>query len=54
MKMNWKEALTYSTYLLDESRWSRSLYSYQKAAILCMMKSELSDSEKQQINVLMK
>lgn len=36
IKTDWKEALTYATYLLEGSRWSRTIYSYQKAAIMLM------------------
>lgn len=37
LKANWKEALVYSTYLVEASNWSRTIYSYQKAAIMLMM-----------------
>lgn len=54
MKTNWKEALVYSTHLLNESRWSKSLYSYQKAAIMCMMKDDLTESDKDILNNLLR
>lgn len=37
LKANWKEALVYSTYLVEASKWSKTIYSYQKAAIMLMM-----------------
>lgn len=33
---NWREALVYATHLLEGSRWSRTIYSYQKAALMLM------------------
>ncbi|KAJ8986231.1 hypothetical protein NQ317_009937 [Molorchus minor] len=50
----WKEAAAYSTHLIEQSKWSRSLYSYQKAVIMCMMKNELSSSDIQLIDKLMR
>jgi tetratricopeptide (TPR) repeat protein len=52
--MNWKEALVYCTSLLEGSRWSRTIYSYQKAALMCMMKEELSSTDIVVIDNLMK
>ncbi|KAF5274539.1 hypothetical protein FQA39_LY07151 [Lamprigera yunnana] len=54
LKLQWKEALVYATYLLDGSRWSRTIYSYQKAVILYMMKDALSATEQMSIENLMK
>ncbi|XP_018578761.1 tetratricopeptide repeat protein 39B [Anoplophora glabripennis] len=54
LKAEWKEALTYSTYLREQSKWSRSLYSYQKAAIMCMMRDELTPSDLSDMEKLMK
>jgi tetratricopeptide (TPR) repeat protein len=54
LKMNWKEALVYCTSLLEGSRWSRTIYSYQKAALMCMMKDELSSTDIVVIDNLMK
>jgi tetratricopeptide (TPR) repeat protein len=54
LNMNWKEALVYCTSLLEGSRWSRTIYSYQKAALMCMMKDELSSTDIVVIDNLMK
>lgn len=54
LKTQWKEALVYATYLLDGSRWSRTIYSYQKAVILYMMKDDLSLTEQIVIDNLLK
>lgn len=52
--MDWNEALVYCNHLLEGSRWSRTIYSYQKAALLCMTKETLSPSEILVIDNLMK
>lgn len=39
IRTDWKEALVFATYLLDGSRWSRTIYSYQKATIIMMTES---------------
>ncbi|KAJ8950273.1 hypothetical protein NQ318_021128 [Aromia moschata] len=54
LKTEWKEALVYSSQLIAHSKWSRSLYSYQKAVIMCMIKDELSQSDKQLMDDLMR
>ncbi|EFA11237.1 tetratricopeptide repeat protein 39B isoform X2 [Tribolium castaneum] len=54
LKGNWKEALSYCTSLLEGSRWSRTIYSYQKAALMCMMREELSSTDIVVIDNLMK
>ncbi|XP_044766072.1 tetratricopeptide repeat protein 39B-like isoform X2 [Coccinella septempunctata] len=53
VRCNWKEALEYSNRLTKESKWSRTIYSYQKAAIMLMM-DNISSSDKEIINSLMK
>ncbi|XP_063929008.1 tetratricopeptide repeat protein 39B-like isoform X2 [Zophobas morio] len=54
LKTDWKEALVYCTHLLEGSKWSRTIYSYQKAALMCMMKDDLTASEVTTIDSLMK
>ncbi|XP_023015567.2 tetratricopeptide repeat protein 39B-like [Leptinotarsa decemlineata] len=54
LKTEWREALYYCTQLIEKSKWSRSLYSYQKAVIMCALKNELTQSELDQINQLMR
>jgi len=44
----------YADRLLHESRWSRTIYSYQKAAMLCMLGDDLSYDEKAEIEILMR
>lgn len=43
----------YATMLMNESNWSRTIYLYQKAAILLMQKPSNGSEEKQQIDNLM-
>lgn len=49
----WSKAATYATMLTNESNWSRTIYMYQKAAILIMQKPLNWSEEKQQIDYLM-
>ncbi|XP_012235381.1 tetratricopeptide repeat protein 39B-like [Linepithema humile] len=49
----WNKAITYATMLANESNWSRTIYLYQKAAILIMQKPASSSEEKQLIDNLM-
>lgn len=44
----------YADRLLNESRWSRTIYSYQKAAMLCMLGNDLTLDEKAEIESLMR
>jgi hypothetical protein len=44
----------YADWLLNESRWSRTTYSYQKAAMLCMLGNDLTLDEKAEIENLMR
>jgi len=54
LKTNWKEAATFSNYLIQESKWSRTIYSYQRAAILIMQYEETNDIDKKEVQKLMK
>ncbi|KAK2581440.1 hypothetical protein KPH14_005115 [Odynerus spinipes] len=47
----WNEAADYATKLANESKWSRTIYLYQKAAILLMQNPK--NDEKQTIDNLM-
>ncbi|XP_066906387.1 tetratricopeptide repeat protein 39B isoform X1 [Halyomorpha halys] len=49
--LDWKEALVYASNLLKSSKWSRTIYAYQKISMLLMMPS-LSSEEKEEINTL--
>lgn len=52
--MNWREAMLYATYLVEKSKWSRTIYTYQKACIMCMIpECDLSSSELKTIDNLM-
>lgn len=54
MKQEWREASMYANRLLQESRWSRTIYSYQRAAMLCMLGDDLSLDEEIEIHNLMR
>ncbi|XP_077269828.1 tetratricopeptide repeat protein 39B [Temnothorax americanus] len=49
----WSKADTYATMLAEESNWSRTIYLYQKAAILLMQKPSTWSAEKQRVDSLM-
>lgn len=49
----WNKAIMYATMLVNESNWSRTIYLYQKAAILLMQKPPTGNEEKQLIDSLM-
>ncbi|XP_070169153.1 tetratricopeptide repeat protein 39B [Polyergus mexicanus] len=49
----WNKAIMYATMLANESNWSRTIYLYQKAAILLMQKPSTGSEEKQLIDCLM-
>lgn len=54
LKLDWREAILYSTYLVENSKWSRTMYTYQKASLMCMLNpKELTSSEKRTITNLM-
>ncbi|XP_076642011.1 tetratricopeptide repeat protein 39B isoform X1 [Halictus rubicundus] len=49
----WEEAAMFANCLVKESNWSRTVYLYQKAAILLMQKPPSKSEKKQLIDVLM-
>jgi Protein of unknown function (DUF3808) len=53
MKLDWREGILFSSYLVENSRWSRTLYSYQKASLMCMLDPKtLTSSEKRTLDQL--
>ncbi|XP_063219648.1 tetratricopeptide repeat protein 39B-like [Bacillus rossius redtenbacheri] len=54
IKCDWREASVYAGFLLEESRWSKTIYSYQKAAILIMLGENMTAEEKSEIENLMR
>ncbi|XP_023025659.2 tetratricopeptide repeat protein 39B [Leptinotarsa decemlineata] len=53
MKTEWRQAIVYCDKLIENSKWSRSLYSYLKAAVLLMIDDDLTLSEVEEVNRLM-
>ncbi|XP_054000231.1 tetratricopeptide repeat protein 39B-like [Hylaeus anthracinus] len=49
----WSRAATFASMLAGQSNWSRTIYLYQKAAILIMQKPPSKSEEKQLIDTLM-
>ncbi|XP_049846348.1 tetratricopeptide repeat protein 39B-like isoform X1 [Schistocerca gregaria] len=54
VKQNWHEASEFAGRLFEESRWSKTIYAYQKAAMLCMLGDDLTDDEQTEIEYLMR
>lgn len=53
LRLDWREASLYATYLVENSKWSRTIYSYQKAAVMLMLPN-LTPTEKLSIDNLMR
>lgn len=52
--MEWREASLYANNLIEESSWSRTVYSYTKAAMLLQLDDQISSAERQQCIDLMR
>lgn len=51
-KLDWKEASKYAGMLVEQSRWSKTIYSYQRAAIICMFNDKTENDKVTIINLL--
>lgn len=51
---DWEQAHRYADMLLKESKWSRTIYSYQKASVMLMRYDELTAEEKNEVHQLMR
>ncbi|KAJ0183827.1 hypothetical protein K1T71_000250 [Dendrolimus kikuchii] len=51
--MDWREAAFYAQKLINESTWSRTIYSYAKAAMLLQLNIHMSKEEKLECNQLL-
>uniref|UniRef100_A0A0K8TME9 Uncharacterized protein n=1 Tax=Tabanus bromius TaxID=304241 RepID=A0A0K8TME9_TABBR len=54
LKLEWRESSLYASYLLEKSKWSRTIYLYQKAAVLLMLGDGLTSSERSSIDGLIR
>ncbi|XP_075990891.1 tetratricopeptide repeat protein 39B-like isoform X2 [Anticarsia gemmatalis] len=54
LTMNWREAATYAHKLIEESSWSRTIYSYSRAALLLELGDDITPNEKLQCDNLMR
>jgi hypothetical protein len=52
--MDWRQAAFYANKLMEESSWSRTIYTYTKAALLLQLGDQLKMGERQQCNDLMR
>ncbi|CRL02968.1 CLUMA_CG016255, isoform A [Clunio marinus] len=54
LKLNWRKASFFANSLVKCSKWSRTMYSYQEASLLCMIdEKELTAMEKTAIEKLL-
>ncbi|XP_045131634.1 tetratricopeptide repeat protein 39B-like isoform X3 [Portunus trituberculatus] len=54
MSAQFKEGEEYADKLLQESKWSKATYAYQKASCMCMRMDELTPAEKQELSETMR
>lgn len=55
VKLDWREATLFATYLVERSKWSRTIYTYQKAVIMMMINpNEMTKTELDTIEQLMR
>lgn len=54
LKCEWREALRYSSILNEKSKWSKCLYTYQKAVIMIMIRDELTYEEQEELDNLLR
>nr|XP_045606652.1 tetratricopeptide repeat protein 39B-like isoform X2 [Procambarus clarkii] len=54
MSARFKDAQDYADKLLQESKWSKATYAYQKACCMCMRMDELTPTEKQELSETMR
>lgn len=54
LRLDWREAILYASYLVENSKWSRTIYSYQKACLMCHLDpKQLTNSEQRTIENLL-
>ncbi|CAL8082014.1 unnamed protein product [Orchesella dallaii] len=49
IKQDWCSARDFADLLLQESRWSRTIYGYQKASFMCMMRDKLVGDQNEEL-----
>ncbi|XP_073953356.1 tetratricopeptide repeat protein 39B-like [Choristoneura fumiferana] len=54
LKMEWRQAASYANRLMEESSWSRTIYTYTKAALLLQLGDAMTPAERQQCTELMR
>lgn len=53
-KLDWKEAESFASLLCEHSKWSRTIYTYQRAVIMLMRENDLTSTELETIENLMR
>lgn len=54
LQVDWREAAGFANILVEESSWSKTIYSYSKAALLLQLDDVITASEKLQCNELLR
>lgn len=55
LKLDWREAEIYASLLCEHSKWSRTIYTYQRAVVMLMReKNDLTSAELKTIENLMR
>ncbi|CAG9781916.1 unnamed protein product [Diatraea saccharalis] len=54
LMMEWRDAALYAGKLIEESSWSRTVYSYTKAAMLLQLGDKITAPERQHCNELLR
>lgn len=54
LKLDWREAEMFATLLCQNSKWSRTIYTYQRAAVMLMRQGELDAAEMATVENLMR
>lgn len=52
--LDWNETYKYASLLLKESKWSRTIYGYQKSCVLLMVDEEPTQEQQKEIDTIMK
>lgn len=47
MQLQWEEAANYTLHLLNESKWSKTIYGYQRLSILLMLDDLTPDRDEE-------
>lgn len=52
--MEWRQAASFANILIEESSWSRTIYSYSRAAMLLQLDEDMKIHERTQASDLLR